>query len=79
MVKKFFLSMIIYIVLLSFVIPIYADDEIEEIDISKQEIEEIRETAVDVTKIPTINSRYAIIYDRTSRKNFIWKTGKCKM
>ena len=76
MKKRIIISIVLFISLLQCVISSYADDEIEEIDISKQEIEEIRETAVDITKVPTINSRYAIIYDRTSRKSFIWKTRK---
>ena len=76
MLKKIFVVIFILILLSSFISPIYADDELEEINISEQEINEIRQTSVDVTKIPSINSRYAIIYDRTSRKSTIWKTGK---
>jgi len=77
--KSIVINILIFILLLQFNAKTYADDELDEINISEQEIEEIRETAIDVTKIPTINSRYSIIYDRTSRKSFIWKTGKCKM
>ena len=55
---------------------VYADDEIEESDITWEEIEEIKETAADVNEIPQINSRNAVIYDRTSRSSYIWKRRK---
>lgn len=55
---------------------VYADDETEESAITWEEIEEIKETAADVNEIPQINSRNAVIYDRTSRSSYIWKRRK---
>lgn len=71
MQKKLITILVSFIIVINLVFPIYADDEIGETDISKDEIENIIETAAEETKIPSINSRYAVIYDRTSRKSFI--------
>lgn len=72
MQKRIFLILLTFILIIGMINPIYADDEIEETSISQEEIDEILETAIDVSKIPTINSRNAVVYDRTSRKNPIW-------
>lgn len=69
----------IFIIVLSFTFSIYADDEIGEIDITKEEIEEILEASSEVNDIPIINSRNAVIYDRISRRSAIWKKRKYKM
>ena len=69
----------IFIMLMSFTFSIYADDEIGEVDITKEEIDAILEASSDVNDIPVINSRNAVIYDRLSRKNIIWKERKYKM
>lgn len=58
---------------------VYADDEIEEVDVTLEEMGEILEAATGIEKVPTINSRYAIIYDRTSRRSFVWETRKYEM
>jgi len=70
---------IIFIIILSFTFSIYADDEIEEKDVTKEEIEEILQASSDINDIPVINSRNAIVYDRTSRQGAFWKKGKHKM
>ena len=72
MLKRVFIILILFILTINLTFPIYADDEIEENSISQEEIDEIIETATDITDIPSINSRYAVIYDRISRKDFIW-------
>lgn len=65
------------IVLVNFtVMPVYANTEADEIELSKEELDEILETASNLEKTPTINSRHAIIYDRTSRRSYIWKKRK---
>lgn len=69
----------IFIIVLSFTFSIYADDEIGEIDITKEEIEEILEASSEVNDIPIINSRNAVIYDRSSRRSAIRKKRKYKM
>lgn len=76
MQKKIICTTFIFIIIINLVISVYADDELEETSISQSEIEEILETTVDASKIPTINSRNAVCYDRTTRKSFIWKAGK---
>ena len=63
----------IFVMVMNLIIPVYADDEIEQEEITKEEINEILETTADVADEPIINSRYAVIYDRTSRNYFIWK------
>ena len=74
MLKYRFLSVIIIcITIINLVIPVYADDEIEDIGITIEEIKEILETSADTTEVPSINSRNAVIFDRTSRQCFIWK------
>ncbi len=65
--SKFLFTIIICTIIINLIIPVYADDEIEEEGITEKEIQEIIETSADVTDIPKINSRYAVIYDRTSR------------
>ena len=57
-------------------IPIYANTDTEETELTKEELEQIIETATTLEKLPNINSRNAIIYDRTSRDNTIWKKRK---
>ncbi len=69
---KLKILIVIIIILLNITIPIYADDKLEE-EITEKEMQEILETAVDIMCIPNINSRYAVIYDRSSRKYLIWK------
>lgn len=70
---------IIFIIILSSTFSIYADDEIEEKDVTKEEIEEILQASSDINDIPVINSRNAIVYDRTSREGAFWEKGKHKM
>ena len=80
MPRKIFLTIFVLILITNLAIPVHADDdEIEEMNMSEQEIENIIETAVDITKMPNINSRYAVIYDRTSRKSFVWKAREYKV
>lgn len=74
MKKKVLLVLFTLTIILNLSIPIYADDELEEINISQEEIDKIVETSVDVSDIPKINSRNAVVYDRTSRNNSIWET-----
>ena len=72
MKKKIISILIIYILMINIVLSVYADDENSEKDISEKEMEEIIETAADLSEIPEINSRNAVVYDRTSRQNLIW-------
>lgn len=73
---KIFWTIIVFILITNLFFPVYADDETEEISITEEEIEEILETAVDLSKAPSINSRNAVCYDRTSRGSIIWKRRK---
>lgn len=76
---KGIIFLIIFITIINIAIPVFADDEIEETGITIQEIEEILEATTDIEEIPKINSRNAVIYERISRKSFIWKARKHKM
>lgn len=70
---KFISVIAIFIIIINLVIPVYADDETEDIGITIEEIKEILETSAATTEVPSINSRNAVIFDRTSRQCFIWK------
>ena len=63
---------IIIILTLNIITPIYADEEIDDVNISDEELNEIIETAASASSVPTINSKNAIVFDRTSRYNAIW-------
>lgn len=60
-------------------ISVLADENYEE-DLEYSEIDNmIKVTAADIKEIPNINSRCAVIYDRATRKCFIWEKGKSKI
>lgn len=62
--KKIIKILIIFIIVLNIIVPVFADDE--DLDIENIDLQEIVQTSVETTKIPTINSRAAVVYDRTS-------------
>ena len=71
---------IVYIFIAVFLITsnftVFADDNIEE-ELDWSEIEsEIKSANSEAKNMPVINSRHAVVIDRTSRKSFIWKKGK---
>ena len=68
--------LIFILFLISFSNIVYADDEIDETNISENEIEEIIQTTASTENIPAINSKYAVCLDRISRKNSLRKTRK---
>lgn len=62
--KKIIKILIIFIIVLNIIVPVFADDE--DLDIENIDLQEIVQTSVELSKIPTINSRAAVVYDRTS-------------
>jgi len=79
--RKFVKIIYIFLILsfLAFNFTVFADDNIEE-ELDWSEIEsEIKSANSEANEVPSINSRHAIVIDRTSRKSFIWKKGKRKM
>ena len=62
--KKIFITILIFISIINNTIPVFADDE----DIEDEEIdfEETLQASTETTDFPSINSRAAVIYDRTS-------------
>ena len=70
---KIFWSIAIFILLINLFHPVYADDISEEVDVTVEELEEILEATAEISEIPNINSRKAVIYDRVSRKYPLWK------
>ena len=62
--KKIKILLIIFIILFNISLPTFADDE--EIEIENIDVGEIIQTSTDATNMPVINSRAAVIYDRTS-------------
>lgn len=55
---------------------VFADDELDEISITADDIEQFITTDANLMKAPTINSRNAVVYDRISRKSYIWERRK---
>lgn len=68
-VKKIFIVLIILIISINISV-VFADDDDEE-DIDENELQQIVESSTSPTEEPVINSRSAIIYDRTTKK-VIW-------
>ena len=56
---------ILIILIVSFNIVSFADDKIEEE--SSKEVKEVIQTAAEVSKKPSINSRQAVVMDRNSK------------
>ncbi len=77
--RKILFSFLALFILISMLNPVYADDEASEESITEEEIEEILNASTELDTIPTINSRNAVVYDRTSRRSFIWKGRKYKV
>lgn len=79
MFKKVFILNIIAVILLSYNTITFADDEIDNVEIKN--IDEVIETATEVSEAPKINSRYAIVLDRNSKAAIYGKneTTKTKM
>ena len=70
---KIFWSIATFILLTNLILPVYADDISEEVDVTVEELEEILEATAEITEVPSINSRKAVIYDRVTRKCTLWK------
>lgn len=69
--KKIICVLMSLIIIFSFNTKVFADDIEEEQENEGQIIEDILQASADIEKTPTINSRAAVIYDRTSKK-VIW-------
>ncbi len=78
MLKRLRIYIILLISLLLILVgcPVYAIDDIDEA-LNIEEIDSILKSVdVEVKDTPNINSRHAVIYDRKTRKSFIWKKRK---
>lgn len=69
--KKIVSILAILILISNICVPVYADDEEENLENDAEIKENIVEASAEVDKTPKINSRAAVIYDRTS-KTVIW-------
>lgn len=69
--KKIMSILTILIIIFNICIPVYADDEDENLENNDEIKENIVEVSTIADKTPKINSRAAVIYDRTS-KTVIW-------
>ena len=79
MIKKcLFILIILFIIFTPF---IYADDRLNDSNLSSKEFNETIETSTNVVDIPTINSRHAIVLDRNSKTILYCKKENetCKM
>lgn len=65
MLKKIINICIIFMVCLSYINVIFADDESENIDFN--EVNKVIETAAKVEDLPKINSRYAVVIDKNNK------------
>lgn len=79
MLKKCLFLLIIFLNLLTCVI--YADDNLTDSNLSLNELNKTLETSSDMTDIPSINARHAIILDRNSKTVLYGKKEEeiCKM
>ena len=79
MLKKSLFLLIIFLNLFTCVI--YADDNLTDSNLSLNELNKTLETSSDMTDIPIINARHAIILDRNSKTVLYGKKEKeiCKM
>lgn len=59
-------SIIVVAIMFALYIPSYADDELKDADFTWNELEEIITTSSKKLEVPQINSRVAVIYDRSS-------------
>lgn len=70
LVKIVSIFLILFFIASNFLV--FADDNIEE-ELEWSEIEnEIRSASSEANEAPSINSRHAVVIDRTTRKSFIW-------
>lgn len=65
MLKKIINICIIFMVCLSYINVVFADDESENIDFN--EVNKVIETAAKVEDLPKINSRYAVVIDKNNK------------
>lgn len=83
--QKIKITLCIIICFFTLTVPVFAKNggdinhEQEEAELTAEELNEILEAGASVEDEPIINSRNAVVYDRTSRESTIWKTGECKM
>lgn len=79
MIKKCLFILIIFFILFTPII--YADDQLNDSNLSSKELNETIETSINVEDIPTINARHAIILDRNSKITLYGKKENetCKM
>lgn len=76
--KKLLKIILILLILINMCIPtIYADDEEYDDTLSQIELQQIVESGAKATEEPILNSKSAIIYDRTTKK-VIWGKNEYK-
>lgn len=67
------IAFIMFFIISSFHVTVFADDDFDE-EFDFTQFDEFLQTVNgEVNKIPNINSRHAVIYDRTTRQSSIWK------
>lgn len=76
--KKLLKIILILLILINMCVPtIYADDEDDDDTLNQIELQEIVESGAKATNEPILNSKSAIIYDRTTKK-VIWGKNEYK-
>lgn len=72
--KKIISGIMIFIIIFSFQVKIYADD-VEELVDENEVQEEILNVSTNVENIPKVNSRAVLIFDRASKRVIFEKNG----
>lgn len=67
---------LVFIILINFQIPVFADIEMEEEFDFTQIDEFLKAVNGEANEIPKINSRHAVVIDRATRTCIIWKKRK---
>lgn len=76
--KKLLKIILILLILINMCVPtIYADDEDDDDTLNQIELQQIVESGAKATEEPILNSKSAIIYDRTTKK-VIWGKNEYK-
>lgn len=76
--KKLLKIILILLILINMCVPtIYADDEDDDDTLNQIELQQIVESGAKATNEPILNSKSAIIYDRTTKK-VIWGKNEYK-
>lgn len=80
MIKKLSTYILLLITVISICRPVYAENLNADEEMNTDELTEYMNTALtDIEEMPKINARHAVVIERETRKNTIWKKRRRKM